>query len=243
LPVYPAVLHGGGARRRGGMRSGRVGAGRRLAEQGHSVAIMDKNPRPSGACPADWPGTTVVGSRASTATTSTGRGGQAERPGRGDERGQLEHPHGPDRPGDLRDRQRGGPDLRPPAGRDLPAPGHPHRGHRDLDDRPGPAPAAARDVTGEWTDATGQLVLVETSCPRPGPASASATSGSRDGPTWWPSPGPASPGSTSPPGGPGGRRPPYGRHEGRHGRPRTQIELRLGSKPVEAPQDARGGPP
>ncbi|MGO9341886.1 MAG: potassium channel family protein [Acidimicrobiales bacterium] len=43
---------------------GRVGAGMaiRVAELGHSVAIVDKNPRAFRRLPPEWPGTTVVGS-------------------------------------------------------------------------------------------------------------------------------------------------------------------------------------
>ncbi len=43
---------------------GRVGSGLGvgLAAQGHSVAIIDRNPKAFRRLPADWPGTTVVGS-------------------------------------------------------------------------------------------------------------------------------------------------------------------------------------
>ena len=73
-------------------------------------------------------------------------GGRARRrrAGRRDQRGQHQHPDRAHRAGDLQDPQRGGPDLRPPPGRDLPAPRHPHRGHRDVDHRPGPAAPADR---------------------------------------------------------------------------------------------------
>ena len=75
-----------------------------------------------------------------------GEGGRARgrRAGRGHQRRQHQHPDRAHRPRDLQDPQRGGPDLRPPPGRDLPAPRHPHRGHRDVDHRPGPAAPAAR---------------------------------------------------------------------------------------------------
>lgn len=43
---------------------GRVGSGLgvRLVEQGHSVAIVDRNPRAFRRLPGGWPGTTVIGS-------------------------------------------------------------------------------------------------------------------------------------------------------------------------------------
>jgi trk system potassium uptake protein TrkA len=43
---------------------GRVGSGLGvgLVEQGHSVAVIDRNPKAFRRLPADWPGTTVVGS-------------------------------------------------------------------------------------------------------------------------------------------------------------------------------------
>ncbi len=43
---------------------GRVGSGLGvgLVEQGHSVAIIDRNPKAFRRLPADWPGTTIVGS-------------------------------------------------------------------------------------------------------------------------------------------------------------------------------------
>ena len=43
---------------------GRVGSGLGvgLSQQGHSVAIIDRNPKAFRRLPADWPGTTVVGS-------------------------------------------------------------------------------------------------------------------------------------------------------------------------------------
>ncbi|MHB8681362.1 MAG: potassium channel family protein [Acidimicrobiales bacterium] len=43
---------------------GRVGSGlgTRLAEQGHSVSILDKVPKAFRRLPPDWPGTTIVGS-------------------------------------------------------------------------------------------------------------------------------------------------------------------------------------
>ena len=75
-----------------------------------------------------------------------GKGGRARgrRVGRSHQRGQHEHPHRPHRPGELQDPQRGGPHLRPPAGRDLPATRDPHRGHRHVDHRPGAAALVAR---------------------------------------------------------------------------------------------------
>src|ERR1700685_2613148 len=43
---------------------GRVGSGLaiRLVEQGHTVSILDKLPRAFRRLPADWPGTTIMGS-------------------------------------------------------------------------------------------------------------------------------------------------------------------------------------
>ena len=64
----------------------------------------------------------------------------------------------------------GGPDLRPPTGRDLPSPRYPDRGHRDMDDGPGRRrllPTRPRD----GSDPTGAS-LVDARCRRAGPAGA-----------------------------------------------------------------------
>ena len=73
-----------------------------------------------------------------------GRHRAGRRRRRGDERRQLQHPHRPGGAGDLRHRAGGGPDLRPAAGDDLPAARHPHRGHRGVDHRAGPASGPPR---------------------------------------------------------------------------------------------------
>ena len=59
-----------------------------------------------------------------------GRHRAGRRARRRDQRRQLQHPDRPRRPGDLRRRAGRGPHLRPPPGRHLPAPRHPHRRHR-----------------------------------------------------------------------------------------------------------------
>ena len=88
----------------------------------------------------------------SPASASTGRccsrpaSSEADGVRRGLQRRQLQHPLRPGGPGDLRRRQRGGPDLRPGPGRGLRAARHPHRGHRALDRRPDAAAAAAGRV-------------------------------------------------------------------------------------------------
>ena len=221
---------------------GRVGSGLAvgLAQQGHSVAIMDKAARSFRRLPGGWPGTTVVGSGFDRDDLDRAGAEHGRRPGRRDQRRQLQHPDGPHRPRELRHPQRGGPHLRPPAGRDLPAPGHPHRGHGDVDHRPGPAPAAARSrSTGEWTDATGQLVLVEHVLPE-------AWAGKRLYDLGWPGrqPGGRDPGRRAPTrrrrhGRPGGRRPARGGDEGRHGRPRAPDRQRR--RPMPRRRDAVEG--
>ena len=100
-----------------------------------------------------------------------GRCAARRRAGRRDERRQHQHPHRAHRPGDLQDPQRGGPDLRPAAGRDLPAARHPHRGHGHLDHRPGaPPPAARRRRARLVRRRRGASRWWTAPCPRPGPA-------------------------------------------------------------------------
>ena len=89
-----------------------------------------RRPAPSAACPRTSAGATVVGFGFDRDHLHRGRHRAGRGAGRGHQRRQLQHRHGPGRPGDLRHRAGRGPHLRPPAGRDLPAPRHPHRGHR-----------------------------------------------------------------------------------------------------------------
>ena len=93
-----------------------------LVEQGHTVSIIDKVPRAFRRLPGRLARDLDRGLGLRPRRPRPGRGQAGGRPGRGHERGQLEHPDGPDRPGELRHPQRRGPDLRPPPGRDLPAP-------------------------------------------------------------------------------------------------------------------------
>ena len=138
-----AVLRCRRARRRGGVWAGRFRPGHDTRRRGpfrrhhrpHSPGLPP-TPRGLGRRTDDRLGIRPRRPRA-------GRGRRRRRPGRGHQRGQHEHLDGAHRPGDLHDPQCGGPHLRPTPGRDLPAAGHPHRGHRDLDHRPGAAAAAA----------------------------------------------------------------------------------------------------
>ena len=138
------VLHGPCAHRRRGLRPGRFRAGIGLVEQGHTVAIIDRNAKAFRRLPAGLAGHRRSSAPASTATTSTGPGPRGDLAGRRDQRRQHQHPHRPHRPRDLRDPERGRPHLRPPSGPDLSAAGHPHRGHRVVDHRPGPPPPDPR---------------------------------------------------------------------------------------------------
>ena len=97
---------------------GRVGSGLAvgLVEQGHTVSIIDKVARAFRRLPADWPGTPIVGSGFDRDDLDRAGAKQRRRPGRGDERGQLEHPDGPDRPGELRHRTTSWPGSTTPAG-------------------------------------------------------------------------------------------------------------------------------
>ena len=102
------------------------------------MAIIDKNANAFRRLPDDWAGRRRSSGSGSTATTCCEAGiERGRRRRRGHQRRQHQHPHRPHRPGDLRDPPRGGPDLRPAAGRDLPAARDPHRGHGELDGRPG----------------------------------------------------------------------------------------------------------
>ena len=78
---------------------GRVGSGlaRIIEDQGHSVAVVDKDPRRSGACPRGSPGSRSSAS-ASTATGWRRRASdEADAAGRRHQRRQLQHPHRPGR--------------------------------------------------------------------------------------------------------------------------------------------------
>ena len=87
---------------------------------------------------------------------------------RGQQRRQLQHHLRPGGPRDVRRRERGGPDLRPPPRRGLPAARHPHRGHRALDRRPDAAPAAARRAPSRCgATRPARCVLAEVHRPRP----------------------------------------------------------------------------
>ena len=184
---------------------GRVGSGLAMAlgAEGHSVAIIDRNrPRPSGGSP-DWDGSCDRGLRLRPRRPRTGRRPRGRRAGRRHQRRQHQHPDRPHRPRDLRDPQRGGPHLRPPAGRDLPAP----RASPPWPRSPGPSTrcaAACCPISGrrEWSDATGRLTLVDRSAAR-GLGRASG----------WPTS--SSPGRAEPGGGDPGRRGPARRRRAR----------------------------
>ena len=137
------------ARRRRGLRPG----GLRAGPQPHRAAAT---PWPSSTAagglqpPAgDFSGQTIVGHR--LRPRSAARRPASSRPTRRrrrHERRQLQHPHRPRRPRDVRHRARRRPHLRPPPGRDLPAPRHRHRRDRGVDDRAGAAPDPARRARG-----------------------------------------------------------------------------------------------
>ena len=65
-------------------------------DQGHSVAILDKNPRAFRRLPPDWPGLTVIGSGFDRDALDAAGAEQCERPRRCHEWRQLEHPDRPD---------------------------------------------------------------------------------------------------------------------------------------------------
>ena len=118
---------------------GRVGSelAGTLEKQGHTVAVIDKRKDAFRRLPTGFGGYRIVGFGFDRDTLDGSR-----RPGRrrargGDERRQLEHHVGARRPRDVRGRAGRRPHLRPPPGRDLPAPRHPDRRHRVVDDRPG----------------------------------------------------------------------------------------------------------
>ena len=166
--------------------------------------IIDKNPHGVPAAARRLRRPAPSSGSASTATTSTEAGIEgAERARRRHQRRQLQHPHGPHRPGELRDRARRGPDLRPPPRGDLPAPRHPDRRHR----RRGPptrccaACSPSDEQPHDWIDPSGKVCLVEHTLPdrvgrrRSSPASTSrgrfwltAVSRAGDGPDRRPRP-------------------------------------------------------
>ena len=128
------------------MGCGRVGStlAHILEDSGHSVAIIDRDPQAFRRLRAR-----VQGSQGDRDRLRPRRPGRGRHRGRGrlrggEQRRQLEHHLRQGRPRDIRRGQRRGQDLRLPAGRGLPAAGHPHRGHGPLDRRPDPAPRAAR---------------------------------------------------------------------------------------------------
>ena len=118
---------------------GRVGSGLALTLEGdgHSVAILDQNPRAFRRLTERFQGQKLVGSGFDRDDLESGRRRAGRRAGGGHERRQHQHPDGPHRPGELRDRPGGRPHLRPATGRDLPAARDPDRGHGPLDHRPG----------------------------------------------------------------------------------------------------------
>ena len=128
--VWPPSATRGGSRSlgvRGGSActsssSDAVGSGSELAGTLETTVTRVAVDRQDGrGVPAPAPGLRRVDGRsasASTATTCWSAGiEQAGGAGRRDQRRQLQHPHGPRRPGDLRHRARRGPHLRPPPGR------------------------------------------------------------------------------------------------------------------------------
>ena len=148
---------------------GRVGSelAINLERQGHSVAIIDKNRRAfQRYLPERWTGRAVLGfgfDRDHLEQAGIREAGALAAATGGDNSNILTARIAK---GDLRGPQRRGPDPGPPPGRDLPAPRHPHRGHRGVDDRPGHAPALpGRPVVTEWTDPTGSVSLVERTLP------------------------------------------------------------------------------
>ena len=228
---------------------GRVGSGLAigLVEQGHSVAVIDRNPKAFRRLPRTGRDHRRR-ARASTGTTSTGPGPrEAGGPGRRDQRRQLQHPHRPHRPRDLRDPQRGGPHLRPPPGPDLPPPGHPHRGHRGLDHRPGPPAAGPRRARrAEWSDPTGTLSLVERDLPdRLGRQAAGRPQPPRRGDAGVGDPGRRGPARRRRPGRPGRGRPPPGGRRRRPGRlgPARRGRCRRRPPAGPAPADRRSAAP
>ena len=137
------VLHCGRARRRRRLWPGGLGPGRPV-EQGGPLGgrpgqVAAGIPAPQGLGRSPHRGLGVRPRRPREGGGERGRG-----PGRRDQRGQHQHPDRSYRPGDLQDPPRGGPHLRPPPRRDLPAPRDSHRGHRDVDHRPGPTAPAPR---------------------------------------------------------------------------------------------------
>ena len=119
-----------------------------LEKQGHTVAVVDKRKDAFRRLPDRLRRVPHRRVRLRPRHARGGRhqGGRGAR--RGDERRQLEHHVGPGRPRDLRGRAGRRPHLRPPPGRDLPAPRHPDRRHRLVDHRPGDPAAAARRAPG-----------------------------------------------------------------------------------------------
>ena len=167
-----------GARRGGRLRPGGArGWPSRSGQEGHSVSIIDKSARAFRRLPDDWAGERVVGSGFDRDDLERAGAVGADAAGRGDQRRQHQHPDRAHRPGDLLDPPGGGPHLRPAPGRHLPAPGHPHRGHRHLDHRPGPPAPAARGGR-RASGPTPRAACSSSSGPSPtaGPAARSLTS-------------------------------------------------------------------
>ena len=126
---------------------GRVGSGVAVqleAARATRSSVVDRSKRAFDRLPPDFAGTEVVGSgfdrEALDAAGRAGAGALAV----GDERRQLEHPVRAHRAGELRDRERGRPHLRPAPRRHLPAPRHPDGRDGHLDDDPGAALARPR---------------------------------------------------------------------------------------------------
>ena len=165
---------------------GRVGSGLAASRRGERPHRRGHRPPGQGVRPprpTDFSGTHRRRRRLRPRPPQRGRhrGGRGAR--RRDQRRQLEHPRRPRRPRDLRHRAGRRPHLRPAPGRDLPAPRHPHRRHRAVDDRAGAAPASCPTAPAvEWIDPSAKVCLVERRVPgRVGRARRSPTSRSPAG--------------------------------------------------------------
>ena len=128
------------------MGCGRVGStlAHILEDQGHSVAVIDQDAEAFRKLRRRFKGSRITGIGFDRDVLTEAGIERRRRLRRGQQRRQLQHHLRPGGPRVVRRRAGRGPHLRPPAGRGLPAAGHPHRGHRPLDRRPDAAPAAAR---------------------------------------------------------------------------------------------------
>ena len=145
------------ARRRHGLRTGRLRHRPPAGGVGHSVAVIDQDPAAFRRLGPEFAGRQVTGLGFDRQTLLDAGIDARRRVRRGQQRRQLQHHRARVARETFGVAARGRPHLRPQAGRGLRAAGHPDRRHRAVDGEPAAARAARRSRSSElWREPTGQ---------------------------------------------------------------------------------------